>query len=53
MRCPYCHTDYSDDHPCFCQPPAERKRSQREEYYTKTAGEELPAVNSHRGVRLD
>ncbi|MBZ5646366.1 MAG: hypothetical protein LAN37_03980 [Acidobacteriia bacterium] len=24
MFCPFCHTDYDDDAPCFCHPPSQR-----------------------------
>ncbi len=51
MRCPYCNTEYTNEHPCFCH-PAEPKRTASEEYHTKPE-EETICVNSHRGVRLD
>ena len=54
MECPYCHTEYTSERPCFCHTPAEQpKRSPREEYYTASPAEDRICVNSHRGVRLD
>ena len=53
MRCPYCHTEYTSEKPCFCQPadPQPRK-TPREEYYTRSPAEDV-CINTHRGVRLD
>lgn len=53
MHCPYCNTEYNDERPCFCQPPAKDKRTPREEYYTRSSAQESVCVNSHRGIRLD
>lgn len=53
MHCPYCNTEYNDERPCFCQPPAKEKRSAREEYYAQSSAQEPVCVNSHRGIRLE
>ncbi|HEY5163800.1 MAG TPA: hypothetical protein VII81_12390 [Terriglobales bacterium] len=53
MHCPYCHTEYTTERPCFCQPLADPKKTAREEYYTRSSAEETICVNSHRGARLD
>jgi hypothetical protein len=52
MRCPYCNTDYTHDHPCFCHPPAQNKAMEEQPV---SFPETFPSVawNSHRGVRLD
>ena len=52
MRCPYCNTDYTHDHPCFCHPPAQAKPVEDQ---PASFPETFPSIawNSHRGVRLD
>jgi hypothetical protein len=54
MRCPYCHTEYTDEHPCFCHPsltnaPAEDQHT----LSAKPSPNQTVPWNSHRGVRLD
>jgi len=50
MYCPYCHTEYSPERPCFCHPPNEKENPK--------ALSSLPlrhpvAVNTHNGARVD
>jgi hypothetical protein len=54
MFCPYCHTEYTDEHPCFCHPVLQASPAQ--EHGDRTAEDQRVssvAWNSHRGVRLD
>jgi hypothetical protein len=52
MRCPYCNTDYTHDHPCFCHPATQAKPVEEQ---PASFPETFPGIawNSHRGVRLD
>ncbi|MFI5087221.1 MAG: hypothetical protein ACHP7I_02405 [Terriglobales bacterium] len=52
MRCPYCNTDYTHDHPCFCHPATQAKPVEEQ---PASFPETFPSIawNSHRGVRLD
>jgi hypothetical protein len=52
MRCPYCNTEYTSDHPCFCHPSAQAKPTEEQ---PTSFPETFPSIawNSHRGVRLD
>ncbi|MGZ4825769.1 MAG: hypothetical protein ACXVY9_00310 [Terriglobales bacterium] len=52
MLCPYCHTEYNHDHPCFCHPSTQ---AQTPEEQPARFPETFPSIawNSHRGVRLD
>ncbi len=52
MLCPYCHLEYTDERPCFCQPPAKTKQDEPESELRARAAESI-AWNSQRGVRLD
>ncbi|MBZ5630888.1 MAG: hypothetical protein LAO06_18685 [Acidobacteriia bacterium] len=54
MLCPYCNTEYTNEHPCFCHPPV---ASRSGEQHPMRAVDDCPtfpiAWNSHRGARLD
>ncbi len=54
MRCPYCNTEYTTDHPCFCHPAVPIKPAEEEHMLSaESSPTTTVAWNSHRGVRLD
>ena len=52
MYCPYCHTEYSSERPCFCQPAAELER-QKIEALSHLPLQHPVAINTHNGARVD
>lgn len=52
MFCPYCHTEYSNERPCFCQPPVQKS----EEAINTLSSLPLQhpvAVSANNGARVD
>jgi hypothetical protein len=52
MLCPYCHVEYTQERPCFCQPRQTSDEEKAERELRAKSGESI-AWNAQRGVRLD
>jgi len=55
MLCPYCHTEYTTEHPCFCQPPLATKKAEPD-YAPRILGcaeDQAMRWSARGGMRLD
>jgi len=55
MLCPYCHTEYTMESPCFCQPPIATKDAESDNAPDSQKVSEDQAIgwNTCRGNRID